>query len=135
MAFSLALNDLPGYQLAKNIYDSFPGRGKLKKIIVGTLAVAAVVGLAVVGVWGILAVGAWLLALPALLSLGVIVSFTALFMGAIAAIRYVMNFNFAISDEEIEDQIKESFNQYYGMLGETAGKLSATWFVAHYLVA
>ena len=122
MAFTLAVKDLPGYNLAKKLYDAFPGRGKLKKIIVGTLAVGAAIGLVVVGVMGIMAVGAWLLALPALLALGVIISFVALFTFAIAAIRYVMNFNFEISDEEIETKIKESFDQYYGMLGETAGK-------------
>lgn len=122
MAFTLALKELPGYQLAKNLYDALPGSGKLKKIIVGSLAVVAATGLVVVGVIAIASFGAWLLALPALAALGVIVSMVALFMGAVAAIRYVMNFNFAISDAEIENQIKESFNQYYGMIGETAGK-------------
>lgn len=122
MAFTLAINDLPGYNIAKKVYDSFPGRGIVKKVIVGALALGAAVGLVAVGVIGIIAVGSWLLALPALLALGVIVSFVALFTFAIAAIRYVMNFNFEISDQEIEAQIKESFNQYYGMLGETAGK-------------
>lgn len=135
MAFTLAVKDLPGYTLAKKVYDAFPGRGILKKVFVGALAVGAAVGLVAVGIIGIMAVGAWLLALPALLALGVIVSFVALFAFAISAIRYVMNFNFEISDQEIEAQIKESFNQYYGMLGETTGKLLATWFVAHYLVA
>lgn len=122
MAFTLAVTDLPGYNLAKKIYDAFPGRGKLKKIVVGALAVGAVVGLGAAGIIGIIAIGSWLLTLPALLAIGVIISFVALFAFAIAAIRYVMNFNFAISDQEIENQIKESFNAYYGMLGETAGK-------------
>ncbi len=122
MAFTLAVTDLPGYNLAKKIYDAFPGRGKLKKIVVGALAVGAVVGLGAAGIIGIIAIGSWLLTLPALLAIGVIISFVALFTFAIAAIRYVMNFNFAISDQEIENQIKESFNAYYGMLGETAGK-------------
>ena len=122
MAFTLAIADLPGYSMAKKLYDAFPGRGKLKKIIVGALAIGAVAVVASIGIIAIVSVGAWLLALPALVALGVIVSFVALFTFAIAAIRYVLNFNFAISDEEIEKQIKESFNQFYGTIGETAGK-------------
>ena len=122
MAFTLAVSDLPGYSMAKKLYDALPGRGKLKKIIVGGLAIGAAVVAVSVGIIAILSVGAWLLALPALLALGVIVSFVALFTFAVSAIRYVLNFNFAISDEEIEAQIKASFNAYWGNLGEVAGK-------------
>lgn len=122
MAFTLAIADLPGYSIAKKIYDAFPGQGKLKKIIVGALALGVAAVVVSIGIIAIVSVGAWLLALPALVALGVIVSFVALFTFAVSAIRYVMNFNFLISDEEIEAQIKASFNAYWGTLGEVAGK-------------
>ena len=127
MALTLSLKELPGYKTAKAIYDSFPGQGKLKKIIVGVLAVGAIAAAVAAGGAGIFALitfGSWLLAAPLLVQLGVLVGLTALFAFGIRAIQYIWNFNWAISDTEIEAQIKQSFEGFYGLFGEFVGSLS-----------
>lgn len=125
MSFSITLQELPGYKTAKALYDKLPGQGKIKKILVGALVAGTIIAgisAGVIGVFGLIAFGGWLLSLPLLGALGVIVSLTAILFFVISAINYVWNFNWAISDVEIEAQIKESFNIFYGLLGETMGK-------------
>jgi hypothetical protein len=125
MAFSITLQELPGYKTAKALYNKLPGKGKLKKFLVGALVAGTIItgiSLGIIGVFGLIAFGGWLLTLPLLLALGVIASLTAVLFFVISAINYVWNFNWAISDTEIEAQIKESFNIFYGLLGETMGK-------------
>lgn len=126
MALTLSLKELPGYKTAKAIYDSFPGQGRMKKVIVGVLAVGAIVAAVAagaVGVFALITFGTWLLAAPLLVQLGVLLGLTALFAFGIRAIQYVWNFNWAISDQEIEQQIKASFDGFYGLFGEFAGSL------------
>ncbi len=126
MALTLTLKELPGYKIAKSIYDQLPGKGKMKKVIFGVLAVGAIAAAVAAGSVGIVALisfGTWLLAAPLLVQLGVLLGLSALFAFGIRAVQYVWNFNWAISDTEIESQIQQSFEGFYGLFGEFAGSL------------
>jgi hypothetical protein len=125
MALLLKLQDFPGYKIAKAIYDKLPGQGIIKKIAVGALVVGTIIAgisLGCIGIAALFSFGAWVLTLPLLIQLGVIVSLTAVFTFVIMAIQRIWNFNWNISDKEIEKQIEESFNAFYGLIGTFAGK-------------
>jgi uncharacterized protein YjbJ (UPF0337 family) len=124
MALSLNIREFPGYQMMKNLYDALPGSGIVKKVVVGLVIGAAVVGIVGAGIAFFVGASAFLLTLPLLVQLGVIISIAAVFTLIVVAVQTVYNFNFAISDEEIESQIKAKFDQYYGRVGEILGKMT-----------
>lgn len=130
MGFSLALKDLPGYKTFQGVKNWIVGKLPsgipigIRKNWANTLIVGGVLGiagLAVAGIAGILLLGGWVLSLPALAGLGIILTFSALFVAVVGGINYLVNFNWQITDADIEKKIKESFNQFYGLVGEATG--------------
>lgn len=124
MALSLNIREFPGYQMMKNIYDALPGSGIVKKIVVGLVIGGLVAAVAGAGIAFFIGGAAFLLSLPLLVQLGVIVSLVAILSLVIIAVQTIWNFDWAQSDAEIEEKIKASFDQYYGRVGEFAGKLT-----------
>lgn len=126
MALTINFKEMPGYKMARALYDKFPGKGIVKKAAFLTVAISAAFaagGVAILGIAAIVGFGIWLFSLPLLAALGVIITLSVIFALVVAGIRYIYNFNVQISDKEIEANIKNSFNKYYGLLGEFSGKL------------
>lgn len=125
MALTLKLQDFPGYKIAKAIYNKLPGQGIIKKIVVGALiagTIIAGISIGCIGIAALFSFGAWVLTLPLLIQLGVILSLTAVFTFVIMGIQRIWNFNWNITDKEIDKQIEESFNTFYQLIGAFAGK-------------
>lgn len=124
MGLSLNIREFPGYKMMKSIYDSLPGSGIVKKVIVGLVIGGAVLGIVGAGLAFFIGASAFLLTLPLLVQLGIIVTLTAIFSLIVIAVQTIYNFDFAITDTEIEEKVKSAFDAYYERVGEVAGKLT-----------
>lgn len=108
--------------MMKNLYDALPGSGIVKKVVVGLVIGGIIAGVVGTGIAFFVGASAFLLTLPLLVQLGVIISIAAVFSLIVIAVQTIFNFDFLISDADIEAKIKASFDQFYGRIGETAGK-------------
>lgn len=88
------------------------------------LAVGAVVGVAAVLFLSpfVIALGAAFLSAGLLIQIGVLLTLSALFTFVITTIQILYNFNWAISDEEIDKEIKAAYDSLYGLTGGLLGK-------------
>lgn len=88
------------------------------------IAVGVIVGVAAIWFLGPLvagAVGAFLSA-GLLVKIGVLLTLSALFTFVITTIQILYNFNWAISDEDIDREVKAAYDSLYGMTGGLLGK-------------
>ncbi len=125
MAGSLTLTDFPGKKTLSAIYAALPGKGIVKAIVVGVgigAVIVAGITAGLVGIPALLAMGAAFLTLPLLLQVGILVGIAVILALVALAIRTLINFNFDVSDATIDAQIKSSFAQFYGSVGEFLGK-------------
>lgn len=88
------------------------------------LAVGALVGAAAVFFLAPLVIAGVGLFLSAglLVQLGVLLTLSGLFTLIITTIQIIYNFNFQVSDPEIDNQIKAAYDSLYGMTGGLLGK-------------
>lgn len=125
MAGSLALADFPGKKTLTAIYNALPGKGLVKAVVVavgvGAVIVAGITA-GLVGIPALLAMGAAFLTLPLLLQVGILVGIAVILALVALAIRTLINFNFDVTDASIDQQVKSSFSQFYGSVGEFLGK-------------
>lgn len=61
-----------------------------------------------------------------LVQIGVLLTLSGLFMFVITTLQVLYNFNWLVSDVEIDAQIKAGFDSLYGLLGATTGRAMAT---------
>jgi hypothetical protein len=125
VAGSLTLTDFPGKKTLSAIYAALPGKGIVKAIVVGVgigAVIVAGITAGLVGIPALLAMGAAFLTLPLLLQVGILVGIAVILALVALAIRTLINFNFDVSDATIDAQIKSSFAQFYGSVGEFLGK-------------
>lgn len=92
------------------------------------LAVGALVGAAAIFFLSpfIIAGGALFLSAGLLIQVGVLLTLSGLFMFVITTLQVLYNFNWLVSDAEIDAQIKAGFDSLYGLLGATTGRAMAT---------
>lgn len=124
MAIVKKISDFPGFKTAKSWYDKLPGSGIIKAVVVGT-AVAAITALAVYGaVAGVLALVPLvtaLLAAPLLVQIGVVVTLVAVFGALVRVVSTIYNFNWQISDKQIDTQINQAYDAIFETFGEAVG--------------
>lgn len=124
MGLSLSIREFPGYQMMKSIYDSLPGQGIVKKVVVGLVIGGLIAGVVGAGIAVFIGASAFILTLPLLVQLGVILSIAAVFSLVVVAVQTIYNFDFAVTDKEIDEKIKKAFDQYYERVGEVAGRMT-----------
>lgn len=123
--------DLPGWKMAKSLYDMLPGSGKVKKIVVGVLALAgavAVGGLVIIGIFSAIAWVAGSVFGATLLATGVIAALPLVIKLIGVAAPAILNFDWNISDEQIDEQLNQAIQAFYSQVGEAAG-VSVGWLV------
>lgn len=88
------------------------------------LAMGALVGVAAIFFLAPLVIGGIGLFLSAglLVQIGVLLTLSGLFTLIITTIQIIYNFNFQVSDPEIDNQIKAAYDALYGMTGGLLGK-------------
>lgn len=83
--------------------------------IVGVAAVLFLSPFVVAGIGGFLSLGL-------LAQIGILFTLSAIFTFVITTIQILYNFNWAVSDEEIEKEIKAAYDSLYGLTGGLLGK-------------
>jgi hypothetical protein len=122
---------LPGWQTAKALYDKLPGSGTVKKVIVGATAAVLLVGALAAGAIGIAAMLTWVAGSvlgSVLLAAGIIALLPAVISFIGTAVPILYNFNWNVSDAQIESELKAALVNLYGQLGESAG-VAVGWLV------
>lgn len=84
-------------------------------VVIGIAAIWFLAPLAVAGVGAFLSAGL-------LTQVGILLTISALFTFVIGTIQILWNFNWLVSDKEIEQEIKAAQNGLYGIAGELVGQ-------------
>jgi hypothetical protein len=129
MANTITKADLPGHQMAKKIAEMLNPAKVTGQLISAIIKYVPGVNTISMGIAGFIDWFAGTSLVQKLLKWsGALPSLEALFVliGGVSPRLY--NFNWNISDKEIQDQLKNSLNNLYGQLGESVGQ-SVGWLI------
>lgn len=119
MARQLTLANLPGYKKSAEILKKF-GTPRMRTVIGALFAHGRRVVLFSLGIIG-LKFGLGGLLSSNLFKFGLLASLPQLWGFVVNTVQYVFNFNWNITDKELDQQIEAKINTFYGMIGQTAG--------------